>query len=78
MPRFSLIFAGKPHPGKKACFNTIMKDWKLNGDALRKAGELKEDECPFLEPSAFVACMKALSSEMQDCNIHFNVESGHP
>ena len=63
-PRFFLIFAGEPRPGKKACFNTIMKDWMLNGDALRKVGELKEDECPFLKPSTFVTWMKDLSVKL--------------
>lgn len=42
-----------------------MKDWTLNGDALRKVGELKEDECPFLKPSTFVTRMKSLSSEIR-------------
>ena len=53
VPRFFLIFAGEPHPGRKSCFSTIMKYWMLNGDVLRKIGELKEEECPFLKPSAF-------------------------
>jgi len=34
VPMFFHIFAGDPNPGKKACFNAIMKDWILNGGAL--------------------------------------------
>ena len=45
---FFSIFAGEPHPGKKACFNSIMNDWMLNGDDLTKVG-VKEDECPCLK-----------------------------
>ena len=41
------IFTSKPYPGKKAYFNSIMKNWILNGDTLFKADEVKEGECPY-------------------------------
>ena len=55
-----------------------MKDWILNGGALLKVGELKKDECPYLELlySSLITCMKGLSSELQSHNIHLNIESG--
>ena len=75
VPSFFIIFAGEPHPRKKACFNSITKDWMLNGDALTKV-DVKEDECPYLKLSTFITHMKGLASELQSYNNHFNIESG--
>ena len=63
VPMFFLVFAGEPHPGKKASFNTIMKDWALSGGALRKVGELKEGEHLFLKPPALTVITRVFSKD---------------
>ena len=75
-PSFFRMFTSETHPGKKVCFNSITKDWMLNGGALLKAGELKEGECPCLKPSTFITCTQGFSSELQSHSAHFNIESG--
>ena len=57
-PNLFHIFAGEQHPGKKACFNSIVKDWTMNLDALLKVGEFKKDECPYLKSYTFITHMK--------------------
>ena len=64
VPKLFNIFAGEPHPGKKACFNAMMKDWTLNRDALLNVTELKKGECPHVKPSTFITCMKGLPFEL--------------
>ena len=59
-PNFFNMFAGEPHPGKKADFNEMMKDYTLDGDALLKVSELKKGECPCTKPSTFITRMKGL------------------
>lgn len=76
VPSFFIIFAGEHHAAKKLCFNALIKDWILQRDSLYKVGKLKEGECPYLRPSSFITHIKTLNSELQDCNIHFNIKSG--
>ena len=76
VPNLFHIFSGEPCPGKKACFDSIMKYWMLSRDYLLTAGELKKDECHYLKSFTTITHMKGLSSEVQACNIHFNAESG--
>ena len=76
VPMFFQCFADNKNPGKKACFNSVMKDWMLSGDALVNVGNIQTDECEHNKLSTFVAHMKCLDSELNAHDDYFNVESG--
>ena len=72
IPDFIVQFSGRITTNKKVLANSILVDWQVG---LKKVKQTKNDECPYLQPSAQNVMLRIMIGRLKKhYNFHFSLD----